>query len=130
MVKTETAALLAKRRLQEQEGFWLLGLNKKEKKHFENALIVGNDTERWIVPEVFVMAIEDVSFENFVQNVRAANTSDVGNNLDGSNVFHLWGALIKKAYDFVPKDVQTEKLKEVSPIPLDDRCEHHADLDL
>lgn len=55
------------------------------------------------MPEVFLMALYDVSFEEFVQGLRTANTTDASHKMDESKVFRLWAALIKKAYDFVPK---------------------------
>lgn len=123
-----TAAPLAVReeRLlqQQQQGFWPLRPNAKERKHFGSALILGNHTQRWIIPHVSLMAVEDVDYEDFVHDVRKAN----GEALRGSMVFHLWGALIKKAYDFVPKEVQTEKLKEVRSTPLGDHCTNDVDL--
>lgn len=70
------------------------------------------------------MAVEDVDYEDFVHDVRKAN----GEALRGSTVFHLWGALIKKAYDFVPKEVQTGKLKEVRSTPLSGHCTKNVDL--
>lgn len=105
-------------RQQQRQGFWPLRPNARERKHFEGALILGNHTERWIIPHVSLMAIEDVEYGDFVHDVRKAN----GEGLRGSTVFRLWGALIKKAYDFVPREVQTEKLREVRSIPLDDGC--------
>lgn len=107
------AAYLEKRLLQEQEGFRLLRPSARERKHFKSALILGNHGERWIIPHVSLMAVEDVAYEDFVHDVREANAEPPR----GSTVFHLWGALIKKDYDFVPKEVQTEKLKEVRSIP-------------
>ncbi len=69
-----------------------------------------------------LMAIDDVSFSEFAHNVRTANAGDACDNLDKSKLFQLWGALIKKAYDFVPKEVQIEKLKEVGLVQLGDHC--------
>ena len=80
------------------------------------------------MPEVFLMALYDISFEDFVQSVRTANTDDPYYNLDESKVFRLWAAFIKNAYDFVPKEVQVEKLKEVCSVPLDDHRAYVADL--
>lgn len=125
--KTAVAALQAKKLLHEQQGLWLLKPKRKEIKHFKSALILGNDTERWIVPDVSLMAIRDICFTTFAHNVRAAN---VGDNLSDSMLFRLWGTLVKKAYDFVPKEVQIQKLKEVHFIPLIDPCTHHVDFDL
>ena len=45
MGKTAVAALQAKTLLQEQEEFWLLKPNTKERKHFKNALILGNENK-------------------------------------------------------------------------------------
>ena len=106
------AVLQAQKFLQEQDGFWLLKPKTKEKKHFKSALILGNDSERWIVPDASLMPIEDVSFEDFEQSIRAINIGVDGGKLDKSKLFRLWGTLIKKAYAFVPRDVQNEKLKE------------------
>ena len=126
--KTAIATLQGKTLLQKHEDFRLLIPNNKEKKHHKNALILGNGRERWIVPEVFLMALYDISFEDFVQGVGTANTDDASHNLDESKVFRLWAAFIKKAYDFVPKEVQVEKLKEVCSVPLDDHRAYVADL--
>ena len=120
MNKTATVAFQARRILQEQEGFWLLKPNVREKKHFDSALILGNGTERWTIPHVSLLAVEDFSFTEFVQSVREANADHAGEVLNKAKMFHLWGALIKKAYDFVPKEVQVKKLREVRSIPLDD----------
>ena len=111
--------------LQEQQGFQLLRPNEKEKKHFKGALILGNATERWIIPDVSLMAVDDFAHDEFVQNVREANNQ----HLDRSKVFHLWGALIKKAYGFVPREVQIEKLKEVRTTSLDSHCANDVNLD-
>lgn len=119
------AAYQEKRLLQEQEGFWLLRPSTRERKHFKRALILGNRAERWIIPHVSLMAVEDVAYEDFVHDLQEAN----GEGPKGSKVFRLWGALIKKAYDFVPKEVQTEKLKEVRSIPLKDHYTYDFDLD-
>lgn len=116
--KTATAALQAKEHLRQQQEFWLLKPKTKEKTHLKSALILGNNIERWIVPDVSLMAIDDVFFDKFVQSVRAANVDDADNSLDDSKLLRLWGALIKQAYDFVPKEVQIQKLKEVGFIPL------------
>lgn len=128
MRKTATTAFLAKKLLQEQEEFWLLKPNRKEKKHIKSALILGNDTERWIIPDVSLMAIDDVFFDKVAQNIRAANAGATGCNLNDSKMFRLWGTLIKKAYDFVPKEVHIEKLKEVGLLLLEDHCAHESDL--
>ena len=113
MNKTATVAFQARKILQEQEGFWLLRPNAREKKHFDSALILGNSTERWIIPHVSLLALEDVSFTGFVQSVREANADHAGEGLNMAKMFRLWGALIKKAYDFVPKEIQVKKLREV-----------------
>ena len=39
-----------------QEELRLLTPNVKEKKHFANALVLGNHIERWIIPNVSLMA--------------------------------------------------------------------------
>lgn len=119
------AAYQEKRLLQEQEGFWLLRPSTRERKHFKSALILGNRAERWIIPHVSLMAVENVAYEDFVHDLQEAN----GEGAKGSKVFRLWGALIKKAYDFVPKEVQTEKLKEVRSIPLKNHYTYDVDLD-
>ena len=124
MNKTEPVAFQARRFSQEREGFWVLKPNVKESKHFETALILGNRAERWIIPHVSLLAIEDVSFTKFEKKVREANADHAGEGLDKAKMVRLWGALIKKAYDFVPKEVQLMKLKEVRSLPLND---HYAD---
>ena len=113
MNKTATVAFQARKILQEQEGFWLFRPNAREKKHLDSALILGNGTERWTIPHVSLLAVEDVSFTGFVQSVREANADHAGEGLNMAKMFRLWGALIKKAYDFVPKEVQVKKLREV-----------------
>ena len=120
MNKTATVAFQARRILQEQDGFWLLRPNARERKHFESALILGNGMERWTIPHVSLLAVEDVSFTGFVQSVREANADHAGEDLNKAKIFRLWGTLIKKAYDFVPKEVQVKKLREVRSSPLDD----------
>ena len=117
MNKTATVAFQARRILQQQDEFWLLKPNAREGKHFETAIILGNGTERWTIPHVSLQAVEDVSFMGFVQNVREANPDHAGEGLNKAKMFRLWGALIKKAYDFVPKEVQLEKLREVRSFP-------------
>ena len=128
MQKIAVAALQEKELLHQQEGFWLLKPSSKQRKHLKGALILGNDTERWIVPDVALMAIGDVFFNTFVQNIKTANASQIDDNLDDSKLFRLWGALVKKAYDFVPKEVQIEKLKEVGSNPLINHCKYNVEL--
>ena len=120
MNKTATVAFQARRILQEQEGFWLLRPNARERKYFESALNLGNSTERWTIPHVSLLAIENVSFTAFVESIREANADHAGEGLNKAKIFRLWGTLIKKAYDFVPKEVQVKKLREVRSSPLDD----------
>ena len=127
--KTAVATVQAKRVLHEQEGFWPVTPNITERKHFKNAIILGNGMERWIIPNVALMAVEDVSFQKFVQEVRKVNADRASDELDKSKLFRLWGALIKKGYDFVPKEVQNEKLKEVCSTPFDDHKAHNVDID-
>lgn len=81
----------AKELVQQQEGFWLLKPNSKQRKHLKSALILGNDTERWIIPDVALMAIGDVFFNTVVQNIQAANASHIDSKLDDSKFFRLWG---------------------------------------
>ena len=76
------------------------------------------------------MAIEDVFFDDCMWRVKVANFGGAGNSLDQSTKFRLWGALIKKAYDFVAKEVQNEKLKEVRSIPVIDHYAHEVDHDV
>ena len=128
--RTAPEAFQAKSLLHEQEGVWLLTPNAKEKKHFANALVLGNYTERWVIPNVSLMPIEDVFFDDCMWRVQVANTGAAGADLDKSTMFRLWGALIKKAYDFVPKEVQNEKLKEVRCIPVIDHYAHDVDPEL
>lgn len=123
MEKSAVTALQAKEVLQEQEGgMWPLKPTQKEKKYNKSALILGNHTERWIVPDVSLMAIDEVSFSEFEQKIRTANAGDACENLDKSKLFQLWGTLINKAYDFVPKEVQIEKLKGVGLVQSGDHC--------
>lgn len=117
MNKTATLAFEARKILQEQEGFWLLKPNAREIKHFETAIILGNDTERWTIPHVSLLTVEDVSFTEFVQSVRKANTDHAAEGLNKAKMFTLWGALIKKGFGFVPKEVQVKKLREVRSVP-------------
>ena len=123
MEKSAVTALQAKKLLQKQEGgMWPLKPTQKEKKYNKSALILGNHTERWIVPDVSLMAIGDVSFGQFEHNIREANAGDACDNLYESKLFQLWGTLIKRVYDFVPKEVQLEKLKEVGLSRSENHC--------
>ena len=111
------AAFKAKRLSQEQVGFWVLKPNKGEEKHLKGAIFLGNALERWVIPDVSLMDIEDVFYSHFAQDVREANPGNFNDGLNDAKVFQLWGALVKKAFDFAPKQVQTAKLMEVSSDP-------------
>lgn len=107
---TDAVALLKVQAKHTLSGFWPIGAEGKDDR---GALIVGNATQNFTIPEVLLLPIKSIHFVELSKKVIKSNVNRSTCVVDYATMRELWRTLVEKLYYYEPEDVRQAKLTEV-----------------